>query len=308
MTAGRRLAAEGPDRPESPRRLLERHGIQPSRLRGQSFLLQPGIASRIARAAEIPTDASVIEIGPGLGILTRALAPRCRKVLAIEIDSRLMRILGESGTLPANVDLMEDDALKVDYAALARRLRGPVVIVANLPYAISSPLLFCFLEARRAIRRWVLMLQRELGERILAPPGTKAYGALSARLRLFTDARLLFHVGASNFHPRPDVGSSVLRFDPRRSAAVPLRDPDLFDTVVRMAFGQRRKTLANALAPLVKETGMGPFDEAGIAPKARGETLSPEAFARLANAFHRAGSRKPGRVAAPARARRPPRG
>jgi 16S rRNA (adenine1518-N6/adenine1519-N6)-dimethyltransferase len=308
MTPGRCPAAGGSGGAGSPRSQLARHGIRPSRLRGQSFLLQPGIASRIARAAEIPARASVIEIGPGLGILTRALAPHARKVLAIEIDSRLIRVLREEGMLPSNVSLMEQDALEADYAGLARRLGGPVLIVANLPYVISSPLLFRFLEARGTIRRWVLMLQRELGERILAPAGTKAYGSLSVRLQMLADIRLLFHVGSSNFYPRPEVGSSVLRFETRRSPRVRIEDPELFEAVVRGAFGQRRKTLANALSSLLKGTGADPFAEAGVAPGARGETLTPEAFARLANALNRARSRPIGSARRAPRKGRPPRG
>ncbi len=308
MMPGRCPAAGGPGGPGSPRSQLERHGIRPSRLRGQSFLLQPGIASRIARAAEIPARGSVIEIGPGLGMLTRALAPRARKVLAIEIDSRLVRVLREEGTLPSNVALVEQDALKVDYAGLAGRLGGPVLIVANLPYAISSPLLFRFLEARGSIRRWVLMFQRELGERILASPGTKAYGSLSVRLQMLADIKLLFHVGASNFYPRPEVGSSVLRFETRRSPRVRIEDPELFEAVVRKAFGQRRKTLANALSSLLKGVGADPFAEAGVAPGARGETLTPEAFARLANALNRARSKQVGSARRAPLKGRPPRG
>lgn len=275
----------------SPRETLLQHGIRPSRLRGQSFLLQPGIATRIVGEADLLPETSVIEIGPGLGILTRALAPRCRKVLAIEIDARLVKILGGEGSLPANVEVLHADALKVDYARLAKRLGGPVVVVANLPYAISTPLLFRFLEARKAIQRWVLMLQREVGERILAPAGTKTYGALSVPMQLYTDVRRIFSVGPANFYPRPKVGSVVVRFDLRSASAVRLADPDLLEQVVRAAFGQRRKTLANALASLAPMSGPDPFAEADIDPRVRGERLQPEEFARLANAFHAAGVR-----------------
>jgi len=286
-TSGEPLAP----RPESIRSLLARHAIRPSRRLGQSFLTQPGIAERIARAAEIPRGASVIEIGPGLGILTRALAPLARKVAAIEVDHRLARILRAEGDLPPNVEVIEADALDVDYDALARRLGGPVLVVANLPYAISTPLVFRLLECRGAVHWWVLMLQREVGDRLVAAPGSKDYGALTVGIRLFADVKRLFTVGPSNFHPRPEVASVVLRFDLLEAPRIPLEDPGVFSRVVRDAFGRRRKTLSNALSSLVAETGPGPFAAAGIDPRCRGETLSPEEFAHLANAFARAGAR-----------------
>lgn len=290
-----------PARPESVRTLLSRHDIRPSRRLGQSFLTQPGVAERIARAAEIPLDGSVIEIGPGLGILTRALAPLARKVAAIEVDHRLAGILREEGDLPPNVEVIEADALDVDYGALARRLGGPVFVVANLPYAISTPLLFRMLEHRDVLRRWVLMLQREVGDRLAAAPGTRDYGALTVPIRLFAEVKRLFTVAPANFHPRPEIASVVLRFDLREAANVPVEDPGVFSRVVRDSFNRRRKTLSNALASLVAETGPGPFAAAEIDPGRRGETLSPEEFASLANAFARAGAR--GETGAPPRRR-----
>ncbi len=275
----------------SPRRLLDRHGIHPSRRKGQSFLIQPGIARRIALAAEVTPDTGVIEIGPGLGMLTRALAPLCKRVIAIEMDARLTRVLREEAQLPPNVEILEADAVKTDYAALAKRLRSPATIVSNLPYAVSTPLLFRFLEAGPAIGRWVLMLQREVAERILAAPGTKTYGALSVTLGLFTQVTRLFNVGRANFYPRPDVDSTVLCFDLRPPGEVCVADPNLLRAVIRESFSQRRKTLANALATLLPVGGRSLLEAAGIDPKARGETLSPEDFARLANTLHNAGIR-----------------
>ena len=290
MSRGARRADRPQPSENSPRAILARHGIRPSRRKGQSFLIQPGIAQRIALAAEIPPRAGVIEIGPGLGILTRALAPRCARLIAIEVDPRLAGILREEEPLPENVEILEGDAVKADYAALAKRLRGPRLIVANLPYAVSTPLLFRFLEAGPLFTRWVLMLQREVADRILAKPGTKAYGAPSVTLRLFSEVKRLFNVGPANFYPRPEVASSVLRFDLRPARAAGVKDPALLRAVVREAFGQRRKTLANALAARLPGDGRAFLREAGIDPKARGETLSPEDFARLSNALSGAGN------------------
>jgi 16S rRNA (adenine1518-N6/adenine1519-N6)-dimethyltransferase len=281
--------------------VLARHGIHPSRALGQSFLLQPAIAERIAAAAEL--SESAIEIGPGLGILTRALAARFQRVAAIEVDRRLARILREEAELPAHVEVIEGDALGVDYAALAARLVPPCAIVANLPYAVSTPLLFRFLDNRAVLPRWVLMLQREVGERILAGPDTEAYGTLSVPFAIFADVKRLFTVGRANFYPRPEVESIVLRFDLRDSPRVPVADPALLSRVIREAFGRRRKTLANALASLVGETGPEAFVEAGIDPRRRGETLSPEEFARLSNAFARAGARAASEVSSGERRR-----
>lgn len=283
MSRGGRPAGRRPPPGGSARSLLARHGIHPSRRRGQSFLVQPDIARRIAEAAEIPAGATVIEIGPGLGILTRALAPRCRHLLAVEIDPRLVRVLEEEAALPPNVEIVTGDALAVDLPGLARRWRGPALVVSNLPYAVSTPLIFRLLEAGPVLRRWVLMLQREVAGRILAAPGGKAYGALSVPLQLLTDVRRLFSVGRSNFHPRPAVDSVVLRFDVRPPERSGVADPALLRAVVREAFGRRRKTLANALSTLLGGAAAGLLEAAGIDPRARAETVPPEAFARLAN-------------------------
>lgn len=267
------------------RGLLARHGIHPSRRKGQSFLIQPDIAGRIARAAEIPPGATVLEIGPGLGILTAALAPLCRRLLAIEIDPRLVGVLEAEAGLPPNVEIIQGDALETDLAALARRWRAPAVVVSNLPYAASTPLLFHLLEAGPVLGRWVLMLQREVAERILAAPGGKDYGALSVPLQLFTDVKRLFSVGRANFHPRPAVDSVVLRFDVHSPEDAGVADPALLRALVREAFGQRRKTLANALSGLLGPSAAAVLERAGIDPRARGETLSPPDFARLANSI-----------------------
>lgn len=287
MSKGEGPAGSRPSSANSPRKILERHGIRPSRRKGQSFLVQPDIARRIAEAADIPHGGTVIEIGPGLGILTRALAPLCGHLLAIEIDPRLVRILTEESTLPSNVEIIAGDALDADFAALAGRWRAPALVVANLPYAVSTPLLFRLLAAGPVLRRWVLMLQREVAQRILAAPGGKDYGALSVPLRLFTDVKRLFPVGRANFHPRPEVDSVVLRFDVRSPGESGVADPALLREIVRAAFGRRRKTLQNALAPLLGEAGPALLTEAGIDPRARAETLAPEAFARLAGALAR---------------------
>jgi 16S rRNA (adenine1518-N6/adenine1519-N6)-dimethyltransferase len=289
MPRGKRArSSEAGERAGSVRTLLSRHGVRPSRGRGQSFLIQPGIAERIARLAEIAPGDSVIEVGPGVGILTRALAPLCRRLACIEVDPKLVHILREEGGLPPHVEVIEADALEVDYAALARRLGGDAIVVANLPYAISTPILFRLMETLPSLPRWVLMLQREVGVRILARPGSKAYGTLSVPLGLFLEVRRLFTVGAVNFYPRPKVESVVLRFDRRGQPLVPVKNRTVLRRLVQEAFGRRRKTLANALAALTAETGSHPFQEAGIDPRRRGETLAPEEFARLANAFARA--------------------
>ncbi len=289
MSEGDRRSARRPPSDSSARGLLERHGIRPSRRKGQSFLIQPDIARRIALAADVPPGATVIEIGPGLGILTRALAPLCRRLLAVEIDSRLVRVLSEEGSLPPNVERIEGDALETDLGAMARLWRAPALVVSNLPYAASTPLLFRLLEAGPVFRRWVLMLQREVAERILAAPGSKGYGALTVPLQLFTDVERLFSVGRMNFHPRPDVDSVVLRFDVRSPGASGVADPALLRAVVRAAFGRRRKTLSNALSTLLGPSVGALLKEAGIDPRARGETLSPAEFARIANLMSRGG-------------------
>ena len=249
---------------------------------GQHFLRDSGIARSIVDLVAPTTRDLVVEIGPGEGALTAELARCAGHVTALEVDRELAARLRVRG-LP-NVDVLDADARVWDYGALARPAGGRVLVVGNLPYSVGKPILEALVTARTAIDEMALMLQREVAERLAAPPGSKVYGSLSVLTQLYCDVRVALRVPPAAFRPPPKVDSAVVHLRVLTAARVALDDERRFHTVVRAAFGQRRKMLANALAP-----GLGlPLDvardsarAAGIDPRRRAETLTIEEFAAL---------------------------
>ena len=244
---------------------------------GQHFLHDPGVIARIVRAIAPKAGETLVEIGPGLGALTVPLLEAAGSLTVIELDRDVIPHLREAcGSSPA-LNVIQADALRVDYTELAdgRRLR----LAGNLPYNISTPLLFHLLEHAGVIQDLHFMLQKEVVRRICAAPDTEDYGRLTVTLAARAEAAELFTVGPGAFTPPPQVDSAVVRITPR-PAPFPIRDLARYDRVVTLAFGQRRKTLHNALRGAVTPEA---YAAAGIDPRARGETLSPEQFARLAN-------------------------
>ncbi len=233
------------------RRWLERYGVRPSRRLGQNFLVDDNWAERIVAAVEPGPDDLVIEVGPGLGALTERLAQRAGRVRAVEVDRRLAAALRERlGHLP-NLELVEGDILAVDLDRLASRqdpAGGPVKLASNLPYAITSPFLVRWLEAPIRWERAVLTLQAEVVDRLVAAPGSAAYGALTVFVAYHARVERLGTVPAGAFWPRPEVDSAVVRLWPHLRPPVAVADPEALFALVRAAFSQRRKRLANALA------------------------------------------------------------
>lgn len=273
----------------SVRDALARHGLAAHRDRGQNFLVDPSRAEALVTHAGVEPGDAVIEIGPGLGLFTRALAARARNVVAIEIDAGLVRALSAEGDLPGHVRVLHADALEVDLADLARSLGPPVHLVGNLPYAISSPLLRRFLDLRGVVQDVSVMVQREVAERITAAPGTRDYGSLAVLHALCVTASRGIDLAASDFFPPPRVRSRFLRLVPRADApdAPTLR---AIERVARAAFGQRRKQVANALrgglAPVLAASEiLRALHAAAIDPQARAESIAPECFASLALAL-----------------------
>jgi 16S rRNA (adenine1518-N6/adenine1519-N6)-dimethyltransferase len=269
------------------RETLEARGIFPYRGRGQHFLINKNIAKRIVETALVTGDDIVVEIGPGTGSLTGLLSERAKKVIAIESDKKLCSLIEEEFG-GDTVEVILGDALKFDFSALGERLGSRYTVVANLPYNISTEMIFVLLDARMQIERIVLMLQREVGKRLTARPGTKEYGGLTVFASLFADIVLNFSVGRKNFYPPPRVDSVVVTFDIRQEPRVALSDYALFRRVVRAAFGNRRKTLRNCLASLPDVTtkdDLGRIAERyGIDLGRRGETLTLSEFALLTEA------------------------
>lgn len=269
------------------RDLLQRHGFTFSKALGQNFIINPSICPRIAEQGGAAAGVGVIEIGAGIGVLTAELARRARRVVCIEIDSRLLPILSETLADFSNVSIVNEDVLKVDLPALiAREFTGmEVVVCANLPYYITSPILMALLEQRLPIRSVTVMVQKEAAQRICAPPGTRESGAISAAVWYYSQPRLLFPVSRGSFLPAPAVDSAVIRLDIRAAPPVAVADEALFFAVVRGAFGQRRKTILNTLSAalkLEKEQTRRIIEGAGVSPGARAEALTLEEFAAIA--------------------------
>jgi 16S rRNA (adenine1518-N6/adenine1519-N6)-dimethyltransferase len=267
--------------------LLARHGLRPKKSWGQNFLVDRRAAERIVQAVQLAPADVVVEIGAGLGALTRDLAAAAGKVIAVERDPDLAQVLRAELAGLSQVDVQLADALTFDFAAAARAAGRPLAIVGNLPYQITTPLLFRVLEqaaAGAAISRGVFMVQREVAERLTAGPGGKTYGRLSVMVQQLAEVSLLFHVGAGAFLPPPAVTSTVFRMAPRPQPRAAMADPAVFEEVVRAAFGTRRKMLRRALEPAFGAPRLGAaLQAAGVDGTRRGEELSIEELAALAN-------------------------
>jgi len=266
--------------------LLRRHGFTFSKALGQHFLVNPSVCPRMAEACGTDENTGVLEIGAGIGVLTAELAQTAKKVVSLELDARLLPVLAETLAGCGNVEVLRADVLKTDLPELLRTHFGdmPVVVCANLPYYISSPVIMALLESRLPLESLTLMLQKEAAERICAPVGSRESGAVTVAVSYYAQTKKLFPVSAGSFLPAPKVDSLVIRLDVRRETPVSVPDEAFFFRVVRAAFGQRRKTAANAIAAglgLPKSAVAAALESAGIAPSARAEELSLEAFAAL---------------------------
>jgi 16S rRNA (adenine1518-N6/adenine1519-N6)-dimethyltransferase len=262
--------------------LLARHGVRPSRALGQNFVADPNTVRRIARLAALGPGDRVVEVGPGLGSLTLALAETGATIIAVEADRHLLPVLAEVLTEVPNVTVVHADALSVDWSEV---LPGPPgwVMVANLPYNIATPLVADVLDGVPSVERLLVMVQREVGERMCAGPGDPAYGAVSVKVAYWATAHLVGRVPAAVFHPRPRVESILVDIRRRpRPAVDPERVPrEALFALVRAGFANRRKMLRRALAGRVDAAQ---FEAAGVAPESRAEELGVEDWGRLAEA------------------------
>ncbi len=272
----------------SPLSLLRKHGIRPNKRLGQCFLCDPNILEKIVRIAGVSDRDTVVEIGAGIGFLTALIAARARRVIAIEVDPRLVDVLKAELGGQGNVEIVHRDVLEFDFSSVVPgRGEGTVKVIGNVPYNLSSPIVLRLLDYRSFIDRAVLMLQREVAERLASPPGTKDYGILSVYVALYTTATLENPVPSSCFFPRPDVESRVLRLDMRKEPLCRVDDPVFFRQLVRAAFSKRRKTLLNSLKsstlPVPEDAFRRALSDCRIDGMRRAETLSVEEFAALSN-------------------------
>ena len=270
--------------------LLARHGFHFSKAKGQNFLTAAWVPERIADEAGVDETCGVLEVGPGIGPLTKQLCRRAKKVVAVEVDTSLQPLLAETMAGCENLEILFRDILKTDIPALVREefpgLRP--MACANLPYYITTPILAALLESR-SFSSVTVMVQKEVAQRICAPAGRSEYGAFSVFCQYYAEPRLLFDVPPSCFIPQPKVTSAVLTLPVRPAPPCPVADEKLFFRAVRASFAQRRKTLLNALAAGFSELPKAELAEliesCGFAPTVRGETLDIPAFAALANAL-----------------------
>jgi len=269
---------------------MSKYGFRFSKSLGQNFIIDPGVCPEIAELAGAEKDVFALEIGPGFGVLTAELAKRCGKVLAIELDRRILPVLGETLAEYDNVEVLNGDAMQVDLNALIReKFEGRRVIVcANLPYYITSPVIMRILESKLPVESVTVMVQKEAAARICAPIPSRQMGAVTVAVRWHSEPELLFEVPAASFMPAPDVTSAVIRLAVRSHPPARVTDEAMFFRVVKSAFSQRRKTLLNCIAAgfsLEKAKAAELLNEAGVPSSRRAEQLTLEEFAAVADMF-----------------------
>ena len=270
--------------------LLYRHGFSFSKSLGQNFLINPTVCPRMAGLCGADKETGVLEIGPGIGVLTTELCKQAKKVVAVELDRRLLPVLAETLEEFDNVKVINGDVLKLDLAALLREEFPDmqVAVCANLPYYITSPILMALLESRLPVSSITVMVQKEAAERICAAPGTRASGAISLAVQYYASPKVLFEVSRGSFLPAPHVDSAVISLTVRKTPPVQVQDERRLFAVIKAAFGQRRKTILNAVSAglsMPKETLLAAIESAGLSPTARAEQLTLEQFAALVSAL-----------------------
>ena len=267
--------------------IMRRHGFSFSKGLGQNFLVNPSVCPRMAEMGGANEKSGVLEIGPGIGVLTAELARRAKRVVAVELDDRLIPVLGETLADFSNVKVIHGDALRLDLAEIIRENFADcesVAVCANLPYYITSPIIMALLESRLPITSVTVMVQKEAADRICAPVGSRESGALTVAINYYSVPRMLFKVSAGSFMPPPKVNSAVIRMDILSEPAYDVGDEKTFFRMIKAGFSQRRKTLANSLTSggfLTKEQAARALSDAGIAPNSRIEALDMERLAML---------------------------
>ena len=271
--------------------IIKRHNFSIQKKFGQNFLIDEHVLNKIIAAAELNKDDYVIEIGPGIGTMTERMAPECKHVTAIEIDKELIPILSETLSRFDNVDIINEDVLKVDLKKLIaeRNDNKPVKVVANLPYYITTPIIMSLLENNIPIDTITVMVQKEVADRMMVGPGTKDYGALSLAVQYYAKPYIVANVPMNCFIPRPNVASAVIRLTCHKKPPVTVKDEKLMFKLIRASFNQRRKTLINGVSnfselSFTKEQVAEALKSIGLNENIRGEALDLEKFAKLSDA------------------------
>lgn len=281
--------------PIRTKEILKKHGFSLKKSLGQNFIIDSNILTNIVHTAGLNKQTNVVEVGPGIGALTEHLARASKEVIAFEIDDRLLPVLDDTLSPYDNVTIINKDVLQANLKEILSEkvdLAEPLMVVANLPYYITTPIIMYFLESAIRIDALVIMMQKEVAERVTSTPGSKAYGSLSIAVQYYMDAEISFIVPKTVFVPQPNVDSAIIKLTRRETPAVEVIDEKVFFEVTRAAFVQRRKTLWNNLIgrygknDLVKEKLIEALDYAEIDPKRRGETLSLTEFGKLADGIY----------------------
>lgn len=271
------------------KRILSSHGFSFSKSLGQNFIIDPEVCPKMADMLAADSNMGVLEIGPGIGVLTKELCKRAGKVVAVELDKRLFPVLEETLKEFSNFELVEGDALKLNLNSLiSDRLGGfsRIKICANLPYYITSPIIMKLLESRLPAEEIVVMVQKEAAQRLCAEVGTRESGAVTVAVNYYAKAETLFEVDKSRFYPQPKIDSAVIKLSPREKPPIEIADEKRFFAIVRAAFSQRRKTALNCLSGglgISKERVASALSQAGLNEQARAESFSLEEFAKLSD-------------------------
>ena len=281
--------------PTNTLEIIKKYGFGFQKRFGQNFLIDGNVVEKIVREAGITKDDFVLEIGPGIGTMTQILCENAREVAAVEIDKNLIQILAETLAPYDNVSVINEDILKVDVRKLAEEKNDgrPIKVVANLPYYITTPIIMGLFESHVPLESITIMVQKEVAQRMQVGPGTKDYGALSLAVQFYADAQIVLKVPASCFMPRPNVDSAVIKLVRHEDAPVKVKDEQFMFRVIRAAFNQRRKTLANSLANSSELNGSGhactredvttALEAMGLPAGIRGEALTLAQFGELAD-------------------------
>lgn len=277
---------------KATKEVVQKHNFKFSKSLGQNFLIDTNVIDRILEGARVQEGDYVIEVGPGIGTLTKEMGRTAEKVVAIEIDKTLIPILEETLADFPNIEVINQDILKVDVQELVKEKLngGPVKLIANLPYYITTPIVMKFLEEDIPVTDIVVMVQKEVADRMNAQPNSKDYGALSVAVQYYCDTEIVAKAPRHMFMPQPNVDSTVIGLHVREERKYNVDNEDIFFKTVKASFGQRRKTLLNSLGGLgflSKDQIKIALQEANIDEKRRGETLSIEEFASLSNAVNR---------------------
>ena len=283
---------ENPQTLESKKKAIQKYQFAFQKRFGQNFLIDAHVLEKIVSAAGITKDDCVLEIGPGIGTMTQYLAESAGQVIAVEIDTNLLPILADTLKDYSNVKVINQDILKVDINELVKEYNNgrPIKVVANLPYYITTPIIMGLFESNVPIDNITVMVQKEVADRMQVGPGSKDYGALSLAVQYYASPYIVANVPPNCFIPRPNVGSAVIRLTRYQEPPVQVKDPKLMFKLIRASFNQRRKTLQNGLnnSPEIsfsKEEITKAIESLGVSPSVRGEALSLEQFAQLANYF-----------------------